>query len=1125
MNRQRIKRVAAWSGVSVAALLLSIAGFVGWLLFTTPGARWVAGMATQRFAPQVKYGSIDGTIAGVLEVRDFRFAGGPDKASIRIAHMSVDPTLSMLFSRTLRVERATVSGLKFILPEQPKEDEEDQPLWIEPPLEVVVKDFALEDGRVFDGREQLAHVRQLGISARWTRQELIIERLELLPGDVTGTLMASGRITPAGEQLRAVLKARWRDVVIPERLAGRTLATEGELDIDGTPERYSARGKLDFGPPGDLAHVVLAVDGTDRAVTLRTFDITQRAGRMSLAGSVEFDPRVTWDLTARADDFNPGVFAAQWPGNIDLDFATRGALEEAGPRGNLDIRQLSGNLRGRPLAGKGALEFAAPSRLAGDLSLSSGKSRVDVRGAAGQSIDARVELRVASLNDWVPDTRGSLTGSFRVRGAWPKLTIQGAADGKSLAIMGESAGNGAPEALAQVGDVRVTASVESPLDPQGKVEVSARDFKAAGLEFRQARLSGAGNQAKHRVALEANGERLDIATEISGGLTKGGWSGELAKLEFKAPELAELKLRDPARVVLDGGAFSLSQSCFVSDDSSLCVAANLEPAGALQASYSFDRVQLGLANVLAPEAIPGQLRGELRGTGKVRRAQDGQWFGDANISSPSAHLVMRDEEPGESALGQHTFLLYENLDVQAKLEGARASAQLKAGLDHGGSLEGNASLSNLTAAAPALRAEIEASMPTLAPFAAFVPTVANLDGAVSAHVQVGGTLAAPEFTGDAQATKLQADLGLLGIELRDGELRAQAARGGGFQLEGHVTSGKGRVELRGSMTERGAVDARVNGENFLAADIPAANVSITPDLKLTGDPDAYLLEGEVTIPRADINLQKLPKDEAPGVSPDVVIVRNGRVVQADVKESGLPLTAMITVRLGDQIKITGYGLDASVIGQLLVRESPGAPTTGSGQLTVSGKYQAYGQDLTVREGRLLFAGTPLDNPRLSMVAMREIDDDLSTGLRIAGSAKRPVITVVSQPDVGEADALSYLVTGRSLADVGSASGSSQDALASATQSLQGAAGGLVAKRIGQRLGLDEAGVEESEMIGGSALTIGEYLSPRLYLSYGVGLFEPGEVIALRYKLTDDIGVKVERGTEETRTGVEYRIEK
>ena len=63
------------------------------------------------------------------------------------------------------------------------------------------------------------------------------------------------------------------------------------------------------------------------------------------------------------------------------------------------------------------------------------------------------------------------------------------------------------------------------------------------------------------------------------------------------------------------------------------------------------------------------------------------------------------------------------------------------------------------------------------------------------------------------------------------------------------------------------------------------------------------------------------------------------------------------------------------------------------------------------------------------------------------------------------------------------------------------------------------------MIGGAALTVGQYLSPRLYLSYGVGLFDPGEVITLRYKLSDELALKVEQGNERSRGGIEYRIEK
>ena len=213
MNR-RLKLAVIWSSGVFGALLLLVLGLVSWLLFTNSGARWIAGTVTQRFAPQVKYGDLRGTIAGRLEVSDFRFEDGPHKAKIRVARMSVDPTLSMLFSRELRIERATVSGLVFTLPEQP-EEKEDEALWIEPPLEVSVKDFALVDARVFDGKEQLVHLKQLGIAAHWSRDAIVVERLELLPGDIEGRLSAHGRITPAGETVRAVLKARWLDVVIP----------------------------------------------------------------------------------------------------------------------------------------------------------------------------------------------------------------------------------------------------------------------------------------------------------------------------------------------------------------------------------------------------------------------------------------------------------------------------------------------------------------------------------------------------------------------------------------------------------------------------------------------------------------------------------------------------------------------------------------------------------------------------------------------------------------------------------------------------------------------------------------------------------------------------------------------
>ena len=309
---------------------------------------------------------------------------------------------------------------------------------------------------------------------------------------------------------------------MPENPAGRVLASRGEIELEGTPKDYAVKGALDVGPPNELVHVVIDASGTDARAELRNLELRQSAGQLALSGTVEFKP-VAWSLYAKASDFNPGVLLAGWNGRVNIDAHSRGVLAEEGPRGVLQIATLSGELRGRPIAGEGNVEFAAPSTLVGDLRVSSGKSRISVKGSSADrnQIDAMVDLAVASLGDWVPDTQGSLTGQFTVRGVWPKLNIAGAADGKSLG-MGEN----------QVARIHVDATVANPLDPDGKVRAVATQVTVGGRQFAQVTLDASGNQAKHRVAVSADSERFDGAVELAGGLTKTGWSGELVRLQF-----------------------------------------------------------------------------------------------------------------------------------------------------------------------------------------------------------------------------------------------------------------------------------------------------------------------------------------------------------------------------------------------------------------------------------------------------------------------------------------------------------------------------------------------------------------------------------------------------------------
>jgi translocation and assembly module TamB len=123
--------------------------------------------------------------------------------------------------------------------------------------------------------------------------------------------------------------------------------------------------------------------------------------------------------------------------------------------------------------------------------------------------------------------------------------------------------------------------------------------------------------------------------------------------------------------------------------------------------------------------------------------------------------------------------------------------------------------------------------------------------------------------------------------------------------------------------------------------------------------------------------------------------------------------------------------------------------------------------------------------------------------------------------MAESDALSYIVLGRPL---GTASTSEGNRVANAARSLGLREGNVLANRIGQRFGLSEMRVEAEGPVEEAALIAGKYLSPRLYVSYGVGLFEPISTFRLRYLLSSRLTLRAESGRG-TGADLLYRIER
>jgi translocation and assembly module TamB len=129
--------------------------------------------------------------------------------------------------------------------------------------------------------------------------------------------------------------------------------------------------------------------------------------------------------------------------------------------------------------------------------------------------------------------------------------------------------------------------------------------------------------------------------------------------------------------------------------------------------------------------------------------------------------------------------------------------------------------------------------------------------------------------------------------------------------------------------------------------------------------------------------------------------------------------------------------------------------------------------------------------------------------------------VVAAPGTSDSEALALLVTGRPLNRAGA---EDRERLSDASAALGAVGSQLLTRSLGGRLGLDEIGVSNDTRLDGEAFTLGKYLSPRLYVGYGIGILTRGEVFTVRYLVTDRIELEANAGATQ-RAAVNWRIER
>ncbi|RDI97814.1 pathogenicity protein [Dyella solisilvae] len=948
------------------------------------------------------------------------------------------------------------------------------------------------------------------LSARFSDDfnTLTIERLALGSPQFTGEVDAQGTLKLDARPLAADLTVDWANVVLPEQVAGQEILSHGRLQASGNLEQFHAASTLTIGAQSKLADVTFELDGTQQQLTVHALNVKQAQGSLQATGVLTLQPTFGWQFEATAQRFDPGQLFAKWNGSLDFDIASQGALTKDRPEVTLEIRRLEGRLRDRTIHGEGKLHLPPEGVVDGRLHLVSGGSDVQIQAQPGNTNNVTIQLAVATLGDWLPDAAGRLRGNIVVRGRRPRLAVNANLEGNNLTYAGQ-----------RIERLHLLADVPDISLPGGRLDLRAAGVNAAGLAFNEVDVSGNGTAERHSLTLDARGQPLSANLALTGSLRGAAWNGTLSALNLDLAGLPRWRLQHATQLSYNDGAMSLSELCLTAGEPLLCAAAKQDRAGNLEASYRLHSLPLALVmSAVSTAKVPMRVDGMLEGSGNLRRNTAGALSGTASITSARGVIAYADR-PDEP------LLTYDNLALNAQLSPSVQHIELHAGLTNKGRVDGVATISG---AQRALGGRVSMHVSNLALLEIFTTQVVKPKGAISGDFGLGGTLAQPAITGQAALSDFSAEIPAMGLKLSEGHVTITTSDARHFRLDGRVHSGDGDLLLAGAATlgTNAPSVLTLKGNQVRVIDIAAAKVSLSPDLTVQHDAKGLEITGAVTLDNADVNLDKLPGSGATRVSPDVVVIDDEEREEAAQR---MPITATVTVKLGEQAHVVGMGLDGKLRGQVVVSERPGRTTTGQGQVEVSGTYTAYGQALQIDRGQLLFASTPIDNPGLNIRAIRRlnpnatIDTGQQVGLNVTGTAQRPVLTVFSQPVMEQSDALSYLITGRPLSQLRSGEGSTVNA---AAQALGSATGNLLAKSIGQRLGIDDIGVSSSDALnGGSAFTVGKFLSPRLYLSYGVALFDPGQVITLRYHFSRNWNLEAQSATSFNRATLNYRFER
>ncbi|MBI3188192.1 MAG: translocation/assembly module TamB domain-containing protein [Gammaproteobacteria bacterium] len=915
-----------------------------------------------------------------------------------------------------------------------------------------------------------------------------IDQLALqLPGNKT-QLNAQGNWQPGDNGGDINLTLNWKNLRWPMQDTPWFDSAAGHGTVAGTLDHYQITlATRSPWPQAAHSYWQATAEGDLNGLTFHHLSIKALDGEAIVTGRLDWSPSLTWKAKVQVSDINPAVRWPDWPGKLHAKLSSHGYMENDQLVADADISQLNGLLRGYPLTVRSRIKWRDGGLDIPQFDFHSGTAQASAHGRLGENLKLDWQIEASNLAELYPKAQGQFKASGQLAGQQDAPLIKATFNGKNLRL---------PDY--QIGHVEGEVTLDWLRWQQVEIRLAAQALKLNGYVMQSLDVTADAQQLR----LDIIADEAAVHIGLKGELDVQGWQGHIERADITTSGLSDWQLKSPAALSISQNTVLLESLCWQNaQQASVC--------SSLQRNRQVWKSSVQL-NQLPLQMFGARLPPDLTFDGVLDAHADLQWqapdqlHGQVHISLPAGAMSYPLLEGERSKWGYRGG----NVDITLDEQGLSSHSELA--MNNGDHFSLDASLPGAKLLAldhqrQAIHAQAELTVHDLGLVEALMPELQDLKGEVAVKLTAAGTLAKPRFGGQAHLLNASFRVPRLGLNIEQFNLRGQSdgLEKINFSLAAH--SGDGSLNVQGQTLVDSAAGwptgIHIKGDRFEISRIPEARVLVSPDLQVRLQHHNINVTGKVDIPFAKLQ----PKDitMAANVSDDVVIVGG-----EETSEQKWLLTSKIRLTLGDRVNFFGFGFEGRLGGSLLLEDEPGELTTATGEISIpEGRYRAYGQRLDVERGRLLFTGGPLTNPGLDLRAVRQVNN-VTAGVNVRGTLTQPQLELFSIPAMSQTDMLSYLILGRPMETT---SGEEGAVMAKAALALGLSGGDHIARKLGDRFELDEMRVESSESGDQASLVVGRYLSPKIYVSYGVGLVEAINSFTVRYQISERWQLKAESG--------------